>query len=66
MLSTQPQACPPVHNSRLSHTAPASAAALAGLSPPGQAYTCPATAPCPMTIRTGSSRRGSTTASHTD
>lgn len=37
MLSTQPQACPPVRISRLSHTAPASAAALAGFSSFSQA-----------------------------
>ncbi|MBT0622751.1 OprD family outer membrane porin [Pseudomonas fluorescens] len=37
MLSTQPQACPPVRFSRLAQTALASAAALAGFSPLSQA-----------------------------
>ncbi|MEK1909488.1 MAG: OprD family porin [Pseudomonas chlororaphis] len=37
MLSMQPQACQPVRFSRLSHTALASAAALAGFSPISQA-----------------------------
>lgn len=37
MLSTQPQACLPVRSSRLTHTALASAAALAGFAPLSQA-----------------------------
>ena len=37
MLSTQPQACPPVRFSRLAKTALASATALAGFSPLSQA-----------------------------
>lgn len=37
MLSTQPQACPPVRFSRLTQTALASATALAGFSPLSQA-----------------------------
>ncbi len=37
MLSTQPQACPPVRFSRLAQTALASATALAGFAPLSQA-----------------------------